>query len=140
MAGEVGGTGVAVGLSRTVALSGVGVAVGTWVSAGSGVGGAMTVVVPVTMLLPVSGSTPAIATLALSVMVPAVEGSIKTWMVTVTLSPLVKSPRWHWTMLPDLLQLPWVGVAETKLIPADSASVRMIPTASEGPSLVTMRL
>ena len=137
----VSGVGVGAGVAVRIAVGvGAGVGAGVAVGAGVGVDGATTMMLPAAMLLVSSGSTWFAVTLALSVIVPVVEGSIVTWTVIVALSPLVKLPRLHWTMSPDVLQLPWVGVAETKLSPAGRASVSITPVVSKGPLLATVRL
>jgi hypothetical protein len=73
--------------------------------------------------------------LAVLLIVPAVVG-IPT-MVMVALLFEARPPRLHVTVAVPV-QLPWVGVAETKLTAAGRESVMMTIVAAEGPLLVTV--
>ena len=75
------------------------------------------------------------ATLAKLVMVPAAVGV--TTMVAVALAALVKLPRLQVTILPKA-EHPGLGVAETKVTPGGSVSVRNTLVAADGPLLVTV--
>ncbi|MBS1252590.1 MAG: hypothetical protein MAG451_01631 [Anaerolineales bacterium] len=59
---------------------------------------------------------------------------------TVADSPTVRVPSSQVTVPPASLQLPWLGVAESKVAPAGRGSVIVTPGASKGPSLVTERV
>jgi hypothetical protein len=96
---------------------GVGVAVGDVVGvgvAGGGVGAGLTVVSSVSELLPGVGSSK-LGTEAVFESVPAVVGV--TTRLIVALAPAVIKPRSQTTVLVPV-QLPWLGLAETKFTPA----------------------
>ena len=58
--------------------------------------------------------------------------------VNVTIPPFVTLPILHVTVPPASLQVPWLDVAETKLVPAGKGSVKITPVAVPGPLLVTI--
>jgi hypothetical protein len=93
---------------------GVGVVVGVGVGVGVGVDAGMTVVSSVSELLPGVGSSK-VETPAVFESVPATVGV--TTRLTVALLPAAIEPRSQMTVLVPV-QLPWLGVAETKFTPA----------------------
>jgi hypothetical protein len=101
-----------------------------------GLGASLTVVLALAELLDVLESVSLAVTLTELVMVPAVVAV--TTMDTVELLPLAREPRSQVTVLPDWLQLPWLGVADTKVTPEGRVSVRVTPEALQGPLLVTV--
>lgn len=90
-------------------------------------------------MLFVLGSNTLLVTHAMLESVPDQEGSTLTLMETVTLPALAMSPKLQ-MIEPVPLQLPWLGVAETKVTFAGKLSPTVTPVASEGPSLITVRL
>jgi hypothetical protein len=87
------------------------------------------------LLLLVFGSDWLPVTLAVLVFVPALVGV--TTIVTVAEAPLARLPRLQVTMLVPL-QLPWLGVADTKATPVGNVSVIVTPVAVAGPLLLTV--
>src|SRR5438445_6559547 len=79
-----------------------------------------TVVLAVALLLPAAASHEEEATLAVLPTIPPTVGV--TVRVTVAVARLARVPRLQVTVLVPL-QVPWLGVAETKLTPLGSASV-----------------
>jgi len=98
---------------------------------------AVTVVVALALLLPAFGSLSVAVTLALLVIVPLEAGAV-TAMVTVADPALAIVPRLHVTVPALWVQVPWVGVADTKPTPAGKVSVRVTPVAALGPALLTL--
>ena len=84
----------------------------------------------------VLGSASFPETLAELVIEPAAVGVSE--IVTVAEAALARVPRLHVTVPPACEQEPWLGVAEMKITPAGSVSVRITPVAVEGPPLVTV--
>src|SRR5919108_2913691 len=84
------------------------------------------------------GSDEILLTCAVLVMVLAFLGL--TIMLTVTLVPLLISPRSQATVLPVCVQLPAVDVAETNCTFAGSESVNCTLAAEPGPLFVTTML
>ena len=99
------------------------------------VGDVVTVVTAVAVLSLVSGSVSFPMTIVVLLTPPAAVGA--TTIVTVVLAPLVKSPRLQVTVLVPL-QVPWLGVAETKLTPGGKVSVITTPVAASGPLFMTV--
>lgn len=66
--------------------------------------------------------------------VPATSGALAT-MLSVAVAPFASEPR---LQLMAVVQLPWLGVSETRTMPAGSVSVKVTPVAVEGPLLVTV--
>ena len=97
----------------------------------------LTVVTAVEVLLAVLESDSVADTVAVLLKLPAAVGV--TTRVTVALALLLIVPRGQLTVLVPL-QLPWPGVAETKLTPAGKVSVKLTPVAVEGPLLVMVRV
>src|SRR6266850_508174 len=94
---------------------------------------AVTGVFTVAVLFPGAGSVSLATTLVVFVTVPVAAGL--TTMVTVALAALARVPRLQLTVV---VQVPWLGVAETNVTPAGTASVRVTPVAGDGPLLVTV--
>ena len=63
-----------------------------------------------------------------------------TLIATVALAVLASVPSEQVTVPEACEQLPWLGVAETKVTPAGSVSVSVMPVALEGPALLTPTL
>src|SRR5262245_41209810 len=99
---------------------------------------ASTTVVSVATLLPGTGSATAPETVAVFTADPAVVGTTTT--VTVAIAPAARLPRSAVSVPADWLTVPWLAKAETKLMPAGSASSRTVPLAELGPALVTVRM
>jgi hypothetical protein len=91
----------------------------------------------VSELLPGVGSVSLPVTLAVFAIVPVAV--VMTTRVTVALALSVRMPRPQTTVLVPV-QLPWLGVAETKLTPAGKMSVIVTPVALLGPLLVAVRV
>lgn len=102
------------------------------------VGGSVsrTVVLSVAVLLSGLGSASVAVTVAVLVIVPGAVGAIS--ISTVALAPFANVPKLHITTPPASEQLPWLGVAEIKITPAGSVSVRVTLVASNGPLFVTV--
>jgi len=66
---------------------------------------------------------------------PGVDGRVTTSEI-VAEPPLLIVPREHVTVVVPL-QLPWLGVAETNVVPAGMTSVTVTPPAGAGPALLT---
>ena len=67
---------------------------------------------------------------------PGVDGSVTTSEI-VALAPLAIVPRLHVTV--DVpLHDPWLGVAETNVVPVGIVSVTVTPVAGDGPALSTL--
>jgi hypothetical protein len=99
-----------------------------------GIGTGLTVAkAAVDALLAGFGSTSADATLAVFDTGPAVL-DVLTTKVTVALAPLAREPMAQVTVVVPL-QLPWDGVAETKVVPAGITSVTTTAVAAPGPAL-----
>jgi len=56
-------------------------------------------------------------------------------MASVALAPFARPPKLHVTAV---VQLPWLGVADTRTMPAGRVSVKVTLVAAEGPPLVTL--
>ena len=97
----------------------------------------MIVVVSVSVLFAALGSVVALVTLTMLVMVPVAIG-VTTMATGVLVTAMV--PRSQVTMPPDSLQLPWPGVADTKVTLAGKVSVRVTAVELAGPLLVTVRV
>ena len=95
----------------------------------------LTAVPSVSELLALFGSISVRLTEAVLLKVPADVGV--TAIVTVAFAPLFKLPRLQVTVAVPL-QVPWLGIAETKVAPAGSVSVTTTPVAVSGPLLVTV--
>lgn len=92
-----------------------------------------------TMLLLFSASDVVASTDAVLVMVPACVGLTTISTVAVIPSPIV--PSWQVTTFPDGgSQVPWLGVAETKVTLEGSVSVTTTPADATGPLFVTVIL
>ena len=61
---------------------------------------------------------------------------VSTLISTVTFAPLAIVPSAQMTVLPERTQLPWVGVADTKVTPAGSVSLSDTLGALAGPVVV----
>ena len=94
-----------------------------------------TVVVVVAVLLLEFVSVSLQVAVAVFVIVPAVVGV--TTMVTVALAPFDSVPMLQVTVLPDLLHVPCVDVADTYVTLAGSVSVSVTPVAVSGPLFFT---
>ena len=125
-----GGVGLDVGVGVAVG-GGVGVGV-TGVAVGDDAG--MTVVSSVSVLFKGVGSSKS-GTEAVFESVPAVVGV--TTKLTVALLPAAIKPRLQLTVLVPV-QLPWLGVAETKFTPAGKISVIVAVIERLGSTLVTV--
>src|SRR5437660_9399020 len=77
---------------------------------------------------------------ALLVIVPAALASGTTLIAMLELLPLASVPTWQVTVPDDSPQVPWDGVAETKLTPAGRVSVTVTPPAFAGPLLAAFTL
>ena len=98
-------------------------------------------VLSVAVLFAMSESGSLAVTRAVLVIVPVVEESTVTTMVTVAVLPLAMSPKLQVTMPSASLQgPPWLGLADTKVTPAGKVSVTITPVASEGPVLPIERV
>jgi hypothetical protein len=82
------------------------------------------------------GSASLPLTLTLLVIDPVVPGV--TTIVTLAVPPLGKFPTSQATAPADGMQLPWLGVAETKVTLDGNVSVTVTRVAAEGPLLVTV--
>ena len=91
--------------------------------------------VPVPELLPKLRSGTVLVTLAVFRYPPIVPGVTTRLTVAVPL----RFKRLQVKVGAVKLQLPWVGVAETKVTPAGNVSVNVMPFATEGPLSVTVR-
>ena len=100
------------------------------------VGLALTVVLVVAVLLAELVSVSLQVTVAVLVIVPAAVGA--TAIVTVALDPFERVPILQVTVLPVLVQLPCVDVAETYVTLEGSVSISVTPVAVSGPLLVTV--
>jgi hypothetical protein len=98
---------------------------------------AITVVVALAVLLAVLGSLSVAVTLTLLVIVPPSVGALTT-IVTVADPALAIVPRLQVTVPALWLQVPWVGVADTKPTLAGNVSVTLTPVAVLGPALLTL--
>jgi len=96
---------------------------------------ATTGVLTVAVLFVGTGSVSFAATLAVFVRVPTAVGLTR--IVTVACPEFASVPRLQLTVA---VQVPWLGVAETKVTLAGTASVKVTPVAGEGPLLVTVRV
>src|SRR5687767_15036238 len=97
--------------------------------------GAPTSVVAVELSLAASGSTVALATVAVFVSVPGWVGT--TAIVSGTTAPAARVPSAQMTVVPAALQLGLEPPA-SKSDPGGSGSVTTASSASEGPALVTV--
>src|SRR5437660_9496 len=98
---------------------------------------ALTVVAAVAVLLAALVSVSVEVTAAVLVMLPVVVGA-RTMMVTVALAPLLMAPRLPVTVVPAVVTVPWLGVAETNVTPAGNVSVSVTLVALPGPALATV--
>ena len=64
----------------------------------------------------------------------------RTLIWTVALAPLAKVPSWHVTVPLACEQVPWEGVAESKVMLAGRVSVTVVAVGAPGPELPTVRL
>src|SRR6185369_14100408 len=92
-----------------------------------------TVVHSVAALLTKTGSAVAADTVAWLVIMPPELGAPV--ITTVASAPPAIAPTAHVTVPLECEQLPWDGVAESKLTPAVRVSVSSTPVASSGPPL-----
>src|ERR1700710_2868813 len=100
-------------------------------------GAATALTVTEALLLAVFGSVTLLATMAVSVRVPAALGI--TWITTDALPPTARMPsEQERTAVP--LHPPWLGCAETKETPGGRLSESTVPVATEGPALETLRV
>ena len=132
----LGGT-VAVGLAVAVGegvSDGPGWSVGVGVAVGGGVDAGMTVVSSVSELLPGLGSSK-LGTEAVFESVPAAVGV--TTRLTVAFAPTAIIPSSQ-TMVLVPVQLPWLGVAETKFTPGGKLSVSVADAGLLGSILDTV--
>ena len=83
----------------------------------------------------VSESGSAAVTLAVLVTVPTVV-AVST-IVIVALLPLARLPRLQLTVVSHV---PWLGVAETRVVPAGTGSLTTTLVALLGPSFVTVKV
>ena len=91
------------------------------------------------MLLLVSGSGGLSAsTLAVLVITPVELGMIR-MRVLLAVTPTPMSPRLQVTVPLNSLQGPW-AIAETKVTPGGSVSVRVTAVAKDGPSFLTLMM
>jgi hypothetical protein len=95
---------------------------------------ATTVTLAMAVLFEGKGSASFAETLPVLLRVPAARGALAT-MLSVAVAPFASEPK---LQLMAVVQVPWLGVAETKTIPAGSVSVKVTPVAVEGPLLVTV--
>src|SRR5437867_735035 len=99
-----------------------------------------TVVVAEAVLLAAPGSDTFDDTRAVLVIVPAAFGV--TTMLTVALAAFAREPRVQptcdsaWKM--TIAQVPWLGVADTKVAPTGTSSETRTPVAVAGPPFVTV--
>ena len=96
----------------------------------------VTTVVADAVLFCVLDSAVVVLTVAVSVSEPS--SVAVTTIVPVTVAPAATVPRLAVTVLPVLLVVPWLKLAETKATPAGSVSVIVTAWASLGPLLVTV--
>src|SRR2546423_320384 len=90
-------------------------------------------------LLAALGSGSVAVTLAVLTMVPAVAGAVAL-IVIVALAPDASEATLQVTVLPAMVQVPWVEVAEVEVCPAGRVSVTVTPVAGSGPLLVAPRV
>ena len=95
-----------------------------------------TVVSWLASLFPGTGSGVVAVTVAWLVMTAATV--VATTTVIVATLPAGMTPSGHVTMPAACEQLPWLGVADTKVVKPGSASVTSTPAASLGPLFVTV--
>ena len=101
----------------------------------------VTVEVSVAVLLPAAGSGVEDVTLAVSTSeVAVVDGATAARRVTVASAPGARVPRLQLTVWPLLVQLPWLAVAETRVVPTGRVSLSVVADAVEGPRLVVVRV
>src|SRR5829696_502104 len=105
---------------------------------GETAGAALTVVSSDAVLFAGFGSLTAEETLALLVSVPAAFG-LTTSVTLATASPAVRLPSWQITLVLKL-QVPWLGVTETRSTLAGSVSVTFTAGAVLGPALPIVSL
>jgi hypothetical protein len=94
---------------------------------------ATTVTLAMAVLFEGKGSASSAETLAVLVKLPAAMALAT--IESVALAPFAKLPK---LQLTAVVQVPWLGIAETTAKPAGSVSVKVIPVAVEGPLLVTV--
>ena len=100
---------------------------------------ATTSVVSVAVLLEVLGSGVGDAAVAVFVSSLVVTlASTVTTITMVTVSPTARSPSQQDTVPEELLQVPALVVAETKLVPAGNGSAAVTSVAASGPPLETL--
>jgi hypothetical protein len=101
---------------------------------------AVTVVVAVDVLSAAEGSFVVEETLAVLVSVAAWAGAATTRVMVGAVAPAVSAGRVHVAeLLPELVQVQPVPVADPKVTPAGRVSVTESPAASEGPLFTTTR-
>ena len=143
------GTGVGVGVGLGVGVgfgvgAGVGVGVGVGLGVGVGVGDGVSVRSGVTLDSSsavlfaglVSSSRP--VTVTVLIRVPDAKESMVTNMVTVAVAPFTRMPSSQVTASPTSTHIPWLGLAETKIDPEGSASVKVTPVEANNELLVTV--
>src|SRR3990172_78219 len=86
-----------------------------------------------------SGSVPVTVTVLLKGTPTGVTWVGVTTIVTVALAPLANPPKLQLIVGGEGSgQLPWLGVADTKLTPAGRVSLTITPVAAAGPLFVTV--
>ena len=95
-----------------------------------------TVVVSLAMLLVASRSEVVLVTVTLFMTSPSTVGTTR--MVTAGLAPAAMDPRLHVTAPGDLVHVPCVDVAETKVTLPGSVSVSTTSVEVSGPLFVTV--
>ena len=146
-AGFRSGVGVSVGVGVGVGFgvgTGVGVGVGVGLGVGVGVGDGVSVRSGVTLDSSsavlfaglVSSSRP--VTVTVLIRVPDAKESMVTNMVTVAVAPFTRMPSSQVTASPTSTHIPWLGLAETKIDPEGSASVKVTPVEANNELLVTV--
>ena len=91
------------------------------------------------VLLPAVESVSSEVTETVLVIFPVVSPSTVTLTATVAEASTASAPRTHVTSpLNSVQAAPWLGVAETKDVPAGMLSVKVTLVASDGPPLLVM--
>ena len=93
------------------------------------------VVVTVAVLLEMFGSLVVAETVAELLIVPMADELTRTRMITGVLAPATRVPKLQVRVPEEWLQVGVPGVDDKNVAEIGSISVRMTPTASEGPSL-----
>ena len=92
----------------------------------------VTLVVAEAVLSAVVGSASLPVIVAVLVMVPPVDGAV-TVIVIVALAPLTSEPTAQVTVPEALVQVPWVELADTNVVPDGRVSTTVTPVALSGP-------